>query len=287
MDIAVTRVLQNTGATISVTFTVDGTATDPSPAIATIGIVREDGTTLVAPATATTRTGVGVFTYQLTPTQAAQLDLLTVRWTATFSGNATVITDYVEIVGGFLFTLGYARTLKPLQDTVKYPTADVVAARTLAEMALEDACGVAFVPRYARETRTGDGTSDLLPKRPRPLSIITATLDGSTVTDAVVDDEDGPGAATFYRDGGWGTTRRGVVLKYEHGYRSPPPRVGRAAAILAKRFLVDSPLNDRAINVVSDAGTEFLVTAGVRDAVFDVPEANAVVQEYGYLGDVA
>ena len=50
-----------------------------------------------------------------------------------------------------LFTVAQARAMSPLADTVKYSTQKIIDARTLVETALEDACGVAFVPRYRRE----------------------------------------------------------------------------------------------------------------------------------------
>lgn len=275
------RVLQNTPATASVVYTSGDTVADPGAV--TVTITREDGTALVTGASAS-GTGATTRLFSLTTTHTASLDLLRLDWTSSTLGT---ITTYVEIVGGYLFGLSDARGLKPLDNTTSYPAASVVAARTLAEMALEDACGVAFVPRYAREVRTGR-SCELLPKHPRPLSVVSAIVDGSLVTDAVIDDENGAAAAVFYRSGGWGSSRRGVAIKYTHGYQFPPPRVGRACLLLAKRFLVDSPISDRVTTMTTpDGGTQFMVTAGVRDAVFDVPECNAVVAEYGLTGNVA
>ena len=83
-----------------------------------------------------------------------------------------------------------------------------------------------------------------------------------------------PGAAT--------RGRRNVVIKGTYGYPYPPPRVSRAALLLAKRFLVDLPVSDRATSLTTQDGTtQFLVTAGVRQAITDVPECNAVIREYG------
>ncbi len=91
-----------------------------------------------------------------------------------------------------------------------------------------------------------------------------------------------------YREGGWTAGRRNVVITGTRGYPYPPPRVGRAALLLAKRFLVDSPHSDRATSITTEDGTtQFLVTAGVRQAVTDVPEANAVIEEYGLRGAFA
>lgn len=271
------RALQSSTATASAQYTTDGANADPG--VVTVGITREDGTTLVAPGTATAGASTAPRTFALTTAHTATLDLLTVTWTSATLG---VMTTYVEIVGGFLFTVADARAIAPLSNATLYPNANIIAARTVAEAALEDACGVAFVPRYCRELIDGPagGGNEVLLDRPRPLSITAASDTSIPVAD--------PTTLVLYRDGRvynptrWAEGRRTVSLKYTHGYRFPPPRVGRACALLAKRFLVDSPISDRATVLQSEDGTtQFFVTAGVRDAVFDVPECNAVVAEYG------
>jgi hypothetical protein len=277
------RIVQGRSATLTHTFYSDGTATNPSPDAATIGITREDGTILVAAGTGTTDTGTGTVTYTLTPTQTALLDILTVTWTATFGGQSQTFVDTVEVRGDVLFTLADARALKPLDSTTTYTSAAIIAARTLAETALEDACHVAFVPTYFRTTVEGNWRSDVLLPVVRPLSIMSVSIDGVAVTTTDV---------TLYEDGrlsyaaGWptgaGLTRRNITVKGTYGYPYPPPRVSRAALLLAKRFLVDSPVSDRATTLTTEDGTtSFLVTAGVRQAVFDIPEANAIVDHYG------
>jgi hypothetical protein len=52
--------------------------------------------------------------------------------------------------------------------------------------------------------------------------------------------------------------------------------------LLAKRVLVETKVSDRTtLRTTTDGTTEHLVTAGVRGMIFDVPECNAVVAEYG------
>lgn len=279
----VDRIVQGRSATLTHTFYSDGTATNPSPDSATIGITREDGTVLVAAGTGTTDTGTGTVTYTLTPTHTALLDVLTVTWTATFGGQSQSFVTHVEIRGDVLFTIAEARALKPLDSTTTYPTASIVAARTIAETALEDACHVPFVPTYFRTTVEGNWRGDVLLPIVRPLTITSVAVDGIAVTLSDV---------TLYEDGrlyyaaGWpmgaGVTRRNIAVQGTYGYPYPPPRVSRAALLLAKRFLVDSPVSDRATTLTTEDGTtSLLVTAGVRQAVFDIPEANAIVDHYG------
>lgn len=249
------------------------------PGTVTLTLTRENGT-VIAMGQATTGTGATARSFTLTTTHTASLDLLRLDWVSATKGT---LTTFVEIVGGFLFSLTEARNVKPLDNTSTYTTAKLIAGRTLAEAALEDACGLSFVPRYFREKVDGLGVGDVLLTRPRPLTITAATVDGTAVSDLTT--------LELYRDGrvynpnGWAEGRRNVVLTGTAGYQFPPPRVGRACLLLAKRFLVDSPLNDRTtVFNHGDGSSEFFVTAGVRDAVFDVPEANAIVQDYGVRG---
>lgn len=272
------RIVQSLSATLTHTFYVGGVATDPSPATATVAIAREDGTSLVASAAAT-RTATGVFEYTLTPAQTAQLDVLTVSWTATFGGQNQTFRDVVEITGGAYFPIAAARRVKPLDNTTTYPNDRIIEARVLAETALEEACMVAFTPRYFRATLHGGGGRTLLLPVTRPLSVTSATIDGTAVT--VADVKLDP-AGVLYLEAGWGRGMHNIVVKGTYGYGVTPPRVSRAAVMLAKRYLVDSPLPDRATSLTNEDGTtQLLVTAGVRSAIFDVPEANAIVEEYG------
>src|SRR5215217_5884268 len=101
------RIAQGRSATLTHTFYVDGVATNPSPDTATVAITRADGTALV-PAGAVTDAGTGVVTLTLTPTETALLDTLKVTWTASFGGQSQGFTDYVEVAGGFLFSLSQA-----------------------------------------------------------------------------------------------------------------------------------------------------------------------------------
>lgn len=285
------RVLQGSAADVSYTFRDKaGTATAVNDA--SVRIVREDGTELVAP-TAPVADADGLFTYTLTPAETGALDVLSVEWTATVDTYEQTATTYVEVVGGFLFSVTDARALSPLNNTTTYTTARLIEYRTIAEMALEDACGVSFVPRYFRERVDGSGTVDVLLSKPRPLSVSSVVVGGTTssvgtafTANQLTDLRLYP-TGKLYHSSGWTEGRGNVLVKGTAGYPHPPPRVGRAALLLAKRFLVDSPISDRAISTTNDDGqVSFFVTAGVRDAVFDVPECNSVISSYGMGGAV-
>lgn len=273
------RALKDSTHTASVTFYEDGAIGDPG--VVTIQIDREDGTNLVAAGSATSGTGAAARTFALTTTHTALLDTLKLTWTSPTKG---VLVTYVEVVGGFLFSLDYARKLKPLDDATKYPVADLVAARTLAETALEEACGVAFVPRYRREKVDGSGAGDVL-LAARPLTIRSASVGGVALTAGELADLE------VYRDGrlynplGWTAGRKNVEVVYERGYEFPPPRVAFGARALTRHFLVESAIPERATGWTTPEGaSQWLMTAGVRDAVFSLPEAQIIVDLYGVRG---
>lgn len=276
------RILKGTAATIAATFYVDGTGTNPTPDAATIRITRADGTDLVPAGTAATDDVAGRFTYQLAPSQTATLDTLTVEWATT---NLGTITTIVEIAGGFLFSIADARALKPLDNTVTYTTATIQAMRTLVEQAIEDACGVAFVPRHARETLNGTGGRHVMLSHPLVQRVRTAT--NGTTTMAASDLAARPSGLMYSLTGSFGYGYGNVAVEYEHGYQYAPERVKRAAIRLARRWLVEGPVDDRATSMSTDDGTFALMTPGMRGMLFDLPEVQAVVDQYSIRPMVA
>lgn len=269
------------GATTAVKVTVLNDSGAAVSGAATATAARAVGTTLAAPAV----TGsASPYTVTLTPTHTGILDDLVV--TLTIGGGTYVLPLAIEVVGGVARTLAQLRTIDPLDDAATYPDSDVIAARELAERALEAACGVSFVPAYTRETLDGPPTGqDLRLGNPRVRAVRSITADGTALT---VDDlalvYPTPGGV-LYRSAGWPTGRRSVVVEYEHGFSSPPGLVGLAVAKLVRYVLVDSPIDDRASAVQSPDGTyQTFVTAGVRGALFSIPEANAVVAQHRIPG---
>lgn len=174
------------------------------------------------------------------------------------------------------FTIAEARAVKPLEKVI-YTDALIVAARALAQSAIEDACGVAFTPTaFTGQVVYANGGADIF-LRPRLLTVTTVTQAGTAVT--LTDVEVGPDGVA-YRPNGWPAGR--LVVAGTYGYAAPPERVKRAAIQLAKRYLVDTPINDRTTSLTTvDGNTERFVTAGLGTTLFDVPEVNAVVQLYG------
>ena len=266
------RIERNTPGTLRKQWYEDGVAVDPGTV--TIGITRADGTVLVAAGTATSGATTNPRTYNLGTAQTALLDHLTVTWTSTLKGT---LLSYVEIVGGFLFSIADALADSEITATA----AKIAAARTTAEQAFEDVTGVAFVPRYARETANGDGTNRLSVRWPRIRSFRAATVDGTALTATeiltVV-----PQLTGLYYPSGWTSGYGNVVVGYEHGFDYPPQEVSRAVLRLAKHYLTDWAADDRAMRIDTDAGSYVMATAGRAGFDFGIPEVDAVAQRYSH-----
>jgi hypothetical protein len=279
------HVVQGHSATLSHTFLVDGVPTNPSPDSATVTITNDAGVALVTAGVATDA-GTGVVTYTLTPVHTAELDVLSVAWTATVGGQSQVFTDVVEVAGGVLFTLAQARALQPLNNTTTYTTAMVVDARTMVETSLENACGVAFVPRYERRMFSGDGARSLmLPPRTRAIRSVT-------VDDVAVD---AAGLATMrflptgelYYPSRWVSGIGNLEIAFEHGYDYPPPMATQAALTWAKDILVKGPISDRATAMTSDDGTFSILVPGLRGAISGLPFVDSFIAQYSMQVGVA
>jgi hypothetical protein len=274
------RVLRNTPTTISQTFYSDGVIADPG--VVTVDVVRADGTVLVNNG-ATTGTGAAARSYNLTTTHTAQLDSLTVTWTSPDLGESVT---YVEVAGGFLFSLGEARALPELSNATDYPFATIAEYRTLAEQAFEDAAGVAFVPRYTLETVNGTNEAVIGLRWPRIRSVRSITIDDEAQTD--LSDVAPFASNSVYFPAGFARGYGNVTVGYEHGYDTPPARVSRAVLLLAKDWLVKGPVDDRAIAAPAGevGGSIPLLTPGVRGSVFGLPEVDAVLKQYGTFAGV-
>ena len=280
------RVVVDRSFTLYKTFYEGGTATDPD-GDPTVVVVRSDGST-VATGAVTNEAAAGTWSVTVPASSNDLLDTLTATWTADVNGEDQTYVDFIEVVGRFLFTIAEARLLKPLDNTTTYPESKIVEMRTTVEQALEDACGVAFVPRYALETLPTEYPG-LLVSNPKVRSVRSAT-DGTTpLTQDQIDALTFTGRTIYglpwvpWDYSTWSGARVSVTIGYEHGYTYPPERVRRASLILARSWLVSGPVDDRAstLNAGADGGTYSLVTPGRGGSIFGLPEVDAVVQEYG------
>lgn len=268
------RVVRGQGGIVRLPF-------DVQPTSATVTLTRADGTAVVTDATATPDTEGA--TYQVTPAQADALGVLVASWALDVGGEAQTAETVVEVVGARVVTLAELRSVNGLEAMTDD---ELEVGRLLGETALEDACRVAFTKRGRRVRLDSSGVPDLLLPVPMLQSVVAGSIDGTAMTAddlsaLVVYEAEG----TVYNPNGWPCGRQNVVLDVEHGFPTPPGRVPQAVKALARHALLESPLDDRSISASSQDGTvQVFVQAGVRGAVFAIPEANATAQQYGFVG---
>jgi hypothetical protein len=281
------RILQNSNQTIGQPFHEDGVIVDPGTV--TVTITREDGTVIAADQ-ATSGSGAAVRSVNLTAaTHTGLLDRLRLDWDSATKGT---LTSYVEVVGGFLFSLAQLTALKPSAQT--WTAEQMADTRTLVETALERACSRAFVPRYTRETLSGTGTTDLNLSWPdlRAIRDVTVTTAGvaTAYTEAQLALLAVNPSGLAYNTSYWTAGTANVTVGYEHGLTSPPPEVTRAALILARSWLGNQnrPIDDRAITFnATEGGTYSLAVPGRNGSHFGMPDVDSVVDRWNMAVGVA
>lgn len=283
------RIVRGRSATLYKTFYADGVAADPT-GTPTVTVTRlSDGSTVTTGAV-TNEVAAGTWSVTLPSTSNLLLDTLTVDWSATVGGDPQEYLDVVEVAGGTFFTLAEARAVTPLNDETKYTDAAIVAMRTLVEDEMEQACGVAFVPRFTQQTVDGGGGRSLL-LRPTTTAVRSVALDGTAYT---VDELSALSMSTagsvYSASRVWAEGYSNYLVGFEHGYREPPPGVKRAALLLAKMWLVGqrSPIDDRAATFANaEGGTYSLVVPGRNGSTFGHPDVDSVVDRYSLHTGIA
>lgn len=272
-----TRVLQNTAAPISVVFYVGDTPTDATGV--TVTITRADGTVLVN-AGSTTHGATGEYKYTITQAHTGLLDDLRATWTGVIDGTTNTLTTFIEVVGGFVFSLPDAR--RSGLDAIAYSAQDIYDARSYAEDELENGLRFALVPRYAYESvPVKFGYVQL---RPYVRTIRSATINGQALTTddlTTLNERFVPGGDGLvpwtWGVGPWGCHSWGwdwpqwpqrlphVLIGYEYGLDAPLAGAARAALELAGDFLGTSSadsIDPRATSIVTVDGTIQLSGSG-------------------------
>ena len=278
------RVLRTAKSTLSQTFYLDGVATDATGAVA-VAITRLDGTA-VESGNASGPDANHAYSYQFQGRDV--VDLLTVTWSATISGYAIVLTDSIEIVGGFFFSTTEGRAVDPaLASTSKFPDSDLVTYRAQTEAECERICGQAFVPRFLRFSINGTGATALMSPVAMIRSIRSVQISGTTMSPsdtALVGFSD---AGMIYLTKGWipGVPYglKNITIELEHGWDAPPIDIVRAAKLRFKSMALQSrsPLPDRAERVVQvdERGSAVSYRSPTVESV-GIPEVDATYGRY-------
>lgn len=268
------RVLRTAKATLTRTFYLDEVATDASGSVGVV-VSREDGTPVqsIAAVSGPDANHGYSFTFQ----GSDVLDRLSLTWSATVGGDSIILDqDVIEVVGGFYLGLGEIRDIDPVfkgtQGTARYPTQDLIDRRIEVEDEFERICEQAFVPRFERETLSGNGRGFLKLKWPRVRAVRSVSVGGAVLASTFGVDRLG----LLRRDVDWPVGVGNVVVEYEHGMDRPPTGIKRASKLRMKSLLLTtkSPLPDRAERIATtDIGTVTLAIAS-RDST-GIPEVDA------------
>lgn len=285
------RVLRNTAATVSVTF-YNGTTPVDADANVTIVAKKADGSTLIS-TTATNEVDPGVYSVVIPP--QANLNVITLQWTGSFTGTPVTIESIVEIVGGFYFSIAELKAMDAnFSNTTKYPTSTLIDARMAVEAEFEDITGRAFVPRYYRELgiSTDDDSQMLWLEKPEPIRFISFDIDGVSQMAWVnagylTRDKYSPRGIRVSSDAlgvfSYDPLYYPTNAEYEYGMTQVPIPIKQKALKRAKQYLLGqrSTIDERATTMtLPDIGTINLATPGQRGSETGVPDIDVVLQRY-------
>ncbi|MFC9231035.1 hypothetical protein ACFTZI_19090 [Streptomyces decoyicus] len=203
----------------------------------------------------------------------------TVEWMA---GQVATDRTAFEVVGGFLFSLLEARQSDmDLEDSARFPTAELKHYREVVTDEFETITGRSFVPRTTRVEVEADGSASLFLGYFDVASL--KALDGPSgpvdMTGWTVDAAGFLKAPGDLRDG----DRYRVTFAY--GFGQVPEDVKRAGLLRLRSFLTAerSGIPDRATAFVAAEGGNFtLATAGRNGWETGLPEVDAVLKRYKY-----
>ena len=244
---------------------------------AAITVIRDStGETIVDGETADVTDGV--ISYALAADDTAEVELFHVTVDAQVDSADATFAFEVEVVGNFVASV--AAIVKGLSTTPD--TSDVIMWREVATRAIEDACGFALRPRYAKEVLDGSGTKGLLLSHPHVLRVLSASIGGVSQDTSGYTLREAGGVVRSATD--WAAGDANVEIVYAHGRTSFPPAV-LPVADLTRHFLLEDPslCDQRATSITTEDGTYSLVTAGMRGSLFPLPSVNAFVQQYGMV----
>lgn len=258
----------------------DGDLADATGTV-TVSVANAAGTVVASGNASKTAATTGTYTFACTAAQLSTMGLFTATWAATVSGVSITPVTQVEVVGSHLFGVDELRAKRiEFDNTSKYPTATLVAARTEVTEWLEDVMHVALVPRRKRLVTKGDGTDTLLTGDPLITALVSVTVDGTAWDVTGITGNMDIGELVAPSGDAW-TKDAQIIAMYDHGYAPTPEPVKRAALTLAVERALPSVLNPRATVESTDVGA-FRLSIARPDTPTGIPDVDVVISEYGY-----
>jgi len=205
---------------------------------------------------------------------------LTATWTLTTASGTVTVSEPVEVTSCEAVSVDEMRTRRPLDDVNRYPDSTLIKAREALVSEMSDRAGVKFTGGEFTVTLDGTGGTELFLPIGKPRSITKVVVNGTTLSAGelatiLVDSR----AGVLYYPTGWYSGRLNVVVTGVSGFAQPPGGLAPAVAKGVRYMVVDSPTQDRAISVSSEDGsTSNLMVAGLRGAIFAIPELNMLVE---------
>lgn len=246
----------------------------------TVQLRDTTGAVIASPPTATVDPlGPGRYSAPLPAGHPALDDLgaLTVTWTGTINTDPWSVTDPVEVIGGWPFTLSEMRAANTdLADPDRRPAHVLAAARQVAVERVGSITRVAWVSRRRTDTLIASGTlPTLLLPHPQVQTVHSITVNDTTLDVSQVTIHD-TGALDYPFP-----TGAVVTVDYTHGHPTCPSDVAGAIRDLAVFTAASwgARMPDRATTISTDVGTFRLSMPG-RDGPTGLPEVDAILAPY-------
>lgn len=176
--------------------------------------------------------------------------------------------------GSAYFTVAELRA-RFTDDIEDYSDAQIQRAIDDAVEAYEKEAGLAFVPRQATATITElvDARTIRLPRR-----LVRSIVSATGVTTGAIDVSEARIKRRLVTLPAAWPTGEDITVVYEHGRAAPASRTVRATQVLARAWLIDGPVDDRATQLATAGGGVInLATPGLLGSVFGIPEVDATL----------
>jgi len=275
----VQRVVKGVPATLTLPTSLKATA-------GTVTITRDrDGVSVVSAAAVTVAATSVSF---LVAGQADEANL-TATWSLTTSLGTVTVSEPIEVTSCEAVSVDEIRLRRPLDDVNRYPNATLIRAREALVSEMSDRAGVKFTGGEFTITVDGAGGTDLFLPVGKPRSVTSVNINGTALTGTdLTDIKVDARAGVLYRQAYWPSGRLNITITGVSGFAQPPGGLAPAIAKGVRYMVVDSPTQDRAISVSSEDGsTSNLMVAGLRNAIFAIPELNMLVEAHRQTFGVA
>jgi len=252
----------------------------------TVTITRDRDATSVVSAAAVTVAATSVSYVLAGQTDEANL---TATWSLTTSSGTVTVSEPIEVTSCEAVSVDEIRLRRPLDDVNRYPNAQLIRAREALVSEMSDRAGVKFTGGEFTVTVDGNGGTDLFLPVGKPRSVTSVSINGTALTGTdLTDIKVDARAGVLYRQAYWPSGRLNITITGVSGFAQPPGGLAPAIAKGVRYMVVDSPTQDRAISVSSEDGsTSNLMVAGLRNAIFAIPELNMLVEAHRQTFGVA